>query len=62
MRVWIENPFDNLPSEGFRPQRFWLMARAFAAAGHDVTLWTSDFNHTTKKARIVADPGAAGRR
>lgn len=61
MRVWIENPFDNLPSEGFRPQRFWLMARAFAAAGHDVTLWTSDFNHTTKMPRRIADPGAAGR-
>ncbi len=51
MRVWIENPFDNLPLEGFRPQRFWLMAQAFAAAGHDVTLWTSDFNHTTKRRR-----------
>lgn len=52
MKVWIENPFDNLPIEGFRPQRFWLMAEAFAAAGHDVTLWTSDFNHTTKKKRV----------
>ena len=51
MKVWIENPFDNLPIEGFRPQRFWLMAQAFAAAGHDVTLWTSDFNHTTKGPR-----------
>lgn len=55
MKVWIENPFDNLPVEGFRPQRFWLMAEAFAAAGHDVTLWTSDFNHTTKKKRVVSD-------
>lgn len=53
MRVWIENPFDNLPIEGFRPQRFWLMAEAFAKAGHDVTLWTSDFNHTTKKKRVA---------
>jgi glycosyltransferase involved in cell wall biosynthesis len=51
MTVWIENPFDNLPLEGFRPQRFWLMAEAFARAGHDVTLWTADFNHTTKRAR-----------
>lgn len=54
MNVWIENPFDNLPIEGFRPQRFWLMAQAFAAAGHNVTLWTSDFNHTTKKRRIAS--------
>ena len=37
MTVWIENPFDNLPAEGFRPQRYWLMAEAFAKAGHDVT-------------------------
>ena len=33
MRVWIVNPFDNLPLEGTRPQRYWLMARAFARAG-----------------------------
>lgn len=53
MRVWIENPFDNLPGEGFRPQRYWLMARAFAKAGHETVLWTSDFNHMTKRARTV---------
>ena len=52
MRVWIENPFDNLPAEGFRPQRYWLMAQAFARAGHDVTLWTSDFSHATKRRRV----------
>lgn len=54
MRVWIENPFDNLPLEGFRPQRYWLMAEAFASAGHEVTLWTADFNHTTKARRAVS--------
>ena len=53
MRVWIENPFDNLPLEGFRPQRYWLMAEAFARAGHDTTLWTADFNHTTKARRAI---------
>lgn len=53
MRVWIENPFDNLPLEGFRPQRYWLMAEAFARAGHETTLWTADFNHTTKARRTV---------
>ncbi len=56
MRVWIENPFDNLPSEGFRPQRYWLMAEAFARAGHDVTLWTSDFSHAKKRPREVLAP------
>ncbi len=54
MRVWIENPFDNLPLEGFRPQRYWLMAEAFARAGHEATLWTADFNHTTKTRRAIA--------
>lgn len=51
MTVWIVNPFDNLPMEGNRPQRYWLMARAFVAAGHQVTLWTSDFSHATKQKR-----------
>ena len=58
MTVWIVNPFDNLPLEGFRPQRYWLMASAFAEAGHDVVYWTSDFNHTTKKRRSFLEGGA----
>ena len=53
MRVWIVNPFDNLPVEGFRAQRFWLMARAFALAGHEVTLWSADFSHALKKPREI---------
>jgi len=51
MTVWIVNPFDNLPPEGYRPQRYWLMARAFAQAGHRVTYWTSDFSHAHKAPR-----------
>ncbi|MGN0833267.1 MAG: glycosyltransferase family 4 protein [Kiritimatiellia bacterium] len=58
MTVWIVNPFDNLPLEGNRPQRYWLMARAFAAAGHQVTLWTSDFSHATKRQRQLKSAGA----
>ena len=54
MTVWIENPFDNLPAEGFRPQRYWLMAEAFAKAGHAVTLWTSDFSHAKKAPRTLS--------
>ena len=56
MTVWIVNPFDNLPLEGFRPQRYWLMAEAFAEAGHDVVYWTSDFSHASKKPRVIDDP------
>jgi len=51
MNVWIVNPFDNLPMEGHRPQRYWMMARAFVRAGHSVTYWTSDFSHATKQKR-----------
>lgn len=51
MRVWIVNPFDNLPLEGYRPMRFWLMAEAFARAGHAVTYWTADFSHANKAPR-----------
>ena len=54
MTVWILNPFDNLPHEGFRPQRYWLMAEAFARAGCSVKYWTSDFNHTTKRRREMS--------
>lgn len=53
MTVWIVNPFDNLPLEGYRPQRYWLMARGFAAAGHSVVYWTSDFSHATKRKRAL---------
>lgn len=53
MNVWIEAPFDSLPVEGYRKQRYWLMAEAFVAAGHRVVYWTSDFSHATKRARKV---------
>ena len=51
MTIWIQNPFDNLPCEGFRKQRYWLMCEAFAAAGHRVVFWTSDFSHANKAKR-----------
>ncbi len=54
MIVWLVNPFWDLPQEGNRPQRYWLMARAFAAAGHRVVYWSSDFSHATKKRRVLA--------
>ena len=51
MNVWIEAPFDSLPVEGYRKQRYWLMAEAFVRAGHRVVYWTSDFSHATKGKR-----------
>lgn len=55
MNVWIVNPFDNLPLEGFRPMRYWLMAEAFVAAGCKVVYWTGDFSHANKRKRVLAD-------
>ena len=54
MVVWIQNPFDNLPGEGFRKMRYSLMAEAFARAGHDVVIWSSDFSHATKRRRVLS--------
>ena len=53
MNVWIINPFDNLPLEGYRPMRFWLMAEAFCRAGHNVVYWTSEFSHANKAKRVL---------
>ena len=52
MVVWIQNPFDNLPTEGYRKQRYWLMCEAFARAGHQVVFWTSSFSHAKKTMRF----------
>jgi glycosyltransferase involved in cell wall biosynthesis len=56
MNVWIESPFDNLPQEGYRAQRYWLMAQAFAEAGHPVVYWTGDFSHASKSRRRFVQP------
>lgn len=53
MTVWIQNPFDNLLCEGYRKQRYWMMSEAFAAAGHRVVFWTSDFSHASKRRRQI---------
>ena len=53
MVVWIQNPFDNLPAEGYRKQRYWLMCEAFVRAGHRVVFWTSDFSHAKKRRRTL---------
>lgn len=60
MTVWIQNPFDNLPGEGFRKMRYALMAEAFVRAGHDVVVWTSDFSHATKRRRAPTGEPSRG--
>lgn len=56
MTVWIENPFDNLPTEGLRKQRYWMLSEAFVRAGHRVVYFTSDFSHATKAPRVLKTP------
>lgn len=51
MIFWINNPFDNLPGEGRRPQRYNLLCRALVKAGHKVIWWSSAFSHAVKKPR-----------
>lgn len=55
MIFWVNNPFDNLPGEGHRIQRYGLLCRALVRAGHDVVWWTSDFSHPRKRRRTVAE-------
>jgi len=45
------NPYGPVPGEGWRDYRFTLMGRALAARGHDVTWWTSNFAHQSKRYR-----------
>ena len=60
MTVWIEAPFDSLPMEGYRKQRYWLMAEAFVRAGHRVVYWTSDFSHARKESRSLKSKSDKG--
>lgn len=53
MNVWINNPFDNLPEEGRRAQRYTLLCRAFTRAGHQVIFWSSSFSHALKQPRTL---------
>jgi glycosyltransferase involved in cell wall biosynthesis len=51
MKVWIINPYGNLPDEGWREYRSTLLAREFNKRGHEVIWWVSNFEHRSKKFR-----------
>ena len=53
--VWIGNPFDNLPEEGARAQRYASLAAELAGRGHDVVWWTASFSHSRKDVRRAVD-------
>ena len=48
MKVWLVNPFDPLPDDPEQEGRYATLARMLAAAGHEVTWWTSRFSHRFK--------------
>jgi glycosyltransferase involved in cell wall biosynthesis len=59
MNIWIVNPYGTLPNEGWREYRSFLLAKALALRGHQVTWWISDFEHRSKSYRgrgILTDP------
>src|ERR1039458_2809916 len=57
MRVWIVMVGESLPTDGknVRLRRAAMLARYCAARGHDVTWWTSTFDHVRKQHRASAD-------
>ena len=60
MVVWINNPFDFLPGEGARLQRYGLLARELVRAGHRVIWWSSDWQHLKKCKRSAPVEDAEG--
>lgn len=51
MKLWIINPYGNIPGEGWRAYRETLLAEALAAQGHEVVWWVSNFEHRSKTFR-----------
>ncbi len=51
MKVWIINPYANLPSEPWREDRSQVLAMSLAKRGDDVIVWTSNFIHRSKEYR-----------
>ena len=52
--IWIVNPYGNVPSEGWRDYRSFMLAKALTKRGHLVLWWISDFEHRSKKRRADA--------
>ncbi|MEO0794221.1 MAG: glycosyltransferase family 4 protein [Verrucomicrobiota bacterium] len=50
MRIWVVNPFDDVPGEGAQ-QRYPTICSELARRGHEVTWWTSRWSHRRKQWR-----------
>ena len=57
MKVWVITVGEPLPIDGQheRLYRSGILSQLMAAEGHDVTWWTSSFNHTKRAQRSTAD-------
>lgn len=54
--IWLIVIGEPLPNEpGSRALRTRVLARHLADQGHDVTWWTSDFNHFAKRHHVIDD-------
>jgi glycosyltransferase involved in cell wall biosynthesis len=51
VKLWLINPYGNLPGEGWHVYRETLLAEALAAQGHEVVWWVSNFEHRSKTFR-----------
>ena len=51
MQIWIINLFTELPGEGSREGRFLSLSKVLAQYGHEITWWTTNFNHRLKAVR-----------
>lgn len=54
MRIWVVNPYDDIPREGQR-QRYWTLCDVLVERGHKVTWWSSDWSHRRKARREYLD-------
>lgn len=54
MRIWVINPFDDIPGEGSK-QRYWTIAEKLAARGHEVVWWSSSWSHRRKTRRTLPE-------
>jgi len=56
VRIWLTELAEQLPtSPGRRLMRVGMLAERLASAGHDVTWWTSTFDHVAKLQRFPED-------
>jgi glycosyltransferase involved in cell wall biosynthesis len=51
MKIWLINPYGQIPGEGWRDYRFTMLGKALANDGYQVLWWTANFSHTFKKFR-----------